>query len=131
MDRVPSRVGILDRGAHRIRSVRYVQGVSSLEEMGSNREGIRLWIRNQEGVDEDDSYLAFFYRCLNEGSEFYYVYDLSEPQEDVGWRCGGTTWNTPILGRLVPYEEARSAIEDWYADLKWMVAEGDSRGGNV
>lgn len=120
MDHVPSRIGVLDRGAYRIRSVRRVQGVASLEGMGSTTEEVRSWLRVQEEAVEDNSYLAFFYRCLEEGSEFYYLYDLSSTD---GWRCGGTTWDTPILGRLVPYEEARVAVEEWSDDLKWQVSK--------
>lgn len=118
-----SRVGILDRAAHRIRSVRRPRGVV-LEEMGlvgSEVEGddVRRWFSNQGHADEDDSYLAFFYRCLDEGSEFYYLYQAVG--DEAGWRCGGTTWDTPILGRLVGYQEARVVVEEWYEDLKWQT----------
>lgn len=98
-----------------------VRGVESLEEMGQDRDEVCSWFSNQS-VDEDNSYLAFFYRCLEEGSEFYYLY---QTVGDEGWRCGGTTWDTPILGRLVPYEEAREAVEDWSEDLKWSATRGE------
>lgn len=88
--------------------------------MGQDADDVRSWFA-QQSVEEDDSYLAFFYRCLEEGSEFYYLYQAVG--DEVGWRCGGTSWDTPILGRLVPYEEARVAVEDWYEDLKWSQAE--------
>ena len=121
MEHVTSRVGILDRSGYRIRSVRRVQGVASVEEMGSDGDDIRIWFVNQsEEIGEDNSYIAFFYRCLEEGSEFYYLYE-----EGVGWRCGGTSWDTPILGRLVPYAEARAAVEEWGEDLKWSLSKGE------
>lgn len=119
MDRSPSRIAVLDRAAYRIRSVRRPQGVV-LEEgwIEMEKEEVHRWFSSQP-VEEDDSYLAFFYRCLDEGTEFYYLY------QDSGWRCGGITMDTPILGRLVPYAEAKEAMEDWYEDLKWSQAKGE------
>jgi hypothetical protein len=119
MDWTPSRIALLDRATHRIRSVRRPQGVV-LEELGlteMDTEEVQQWFSCQS-VEEDNSYLAFFYRCLEENSEFYYVY------QESGWRCGGITLDTPILGRLVPYAEAKAAVEDWYEDLKWIQAKG-------
>jgi hypothetical protein len=70
---------------------------------GEGREG------EEEAVPEEDrSYLDYFYRSLDEQAEFYYLYE-----QGVGWKCGCTTRDVSIRGRLVP-------LYDW---LHWRAIE--------
>ena len=117
MEDVPSRIGY--RVGERVRSIRMNRifgGIGHVEAIGSEEKDIMEWFRQQPCVDEDKSMLAYFYRCMEEGSEFYYVYEAG-----TGWKCGGVTWDTPLRGHLVGLEEAREAMEGWLEDLKYQV----------
>ncbi len=76
-------------------------------------DAVEDWMKGRGGSEGvravmDHSYLDYFYRCLDEVVEFYYLYE-----EDVGWKCGCTTRDLPHRGRLV-------ALEDW---LHWRAIE--------
>ena len=117
MEDVPSRIGY--RVGERVRSIRMNRifgGIGHVEAIGSEEKDIMEWFRQQPCVDEDKSMLAYFYRCMEEGSEFYYVYEAA-----TGWQCGGVTWDTPLRGRLVGLDEAREAMDAWLEDLKYQV----------
>jgi hypothetical protein len=93
-----------------------VGGIDSVEAIGHTEQEVMDWFRQQAYLDVDNSMLGYFYRCMEEGSEFYYVYDVA-----TGWRCGGVTWDTPLRGHLVGLDEAREAMEGWLEDLKYQV----------
>lgn len=117
MEDVPSRIGY--RVGERVRSIRMSRtfgGIDHVEAIGGEEKDIMEWFRQQPCVDEDKSMLAYFYRCMEEGSEFYYVYEAG-----TGWQCGGVTWDTPLRGRFVGLDEAREAMEAWLEDLKYQV----------
>lgn len=106
---VASRVGILLNG--QIWSVRMRRVEAFPSEVGEIQE----WLFQHPQVEEDSCMIGYFYRCLEEESEFYYIY------ESDGWKCGGVTWDTPLRGRLVPLEEARRLMEQWTEDLKCHI----------
>ena len=117
MEDVRSRVGY--RVGERVRSIRMnlmVGGMDSVEAIGDKEQDVVDWFRQQAYLDEDKNMLSYFYRCTEEGSEFYYVYDAT-----TGWQCGGVTWDTPLRGRLVGLDEAREVMEVWLEDLKYQV----------
>jgi hypothetical protein len=130
--RVGCRVGILYRGSKRIESVCLPFGGSVHEESGIGRElnqrwtqpdseddweGIQQWLVEKGGgvVDQDDSYLSYFYRCLTEGSVYYYLYE-----KGVGWSCGDVTGKTPISSQLVKLSDAIHEMEYWAIGLKYQ-----------
>jgi hypothetical protein len=114
MEYKSSRIGYLLSGG-RIRSVGVRQGITESE--FSYMSDVREWFAQQfreSPVSEDTSLISYFYRCMEEGTEFYYLYD-----ETTGWRCGGVTLDTPLRGKLVPLDSARGAMEEWVEDLKY------------
>lgn len=123
------RVGILYRGARLIRSFRVShgevvsieEGVKGMGEILDERwshveqntgvlESVEEWMdqESQGKMEEDRSYLDFFYRCLNEDSEVYYLYE-----QGVGWACGNTTRETPIKSQLVRLADAIPEMEEF------------------
>ena len=123
------RIGILYRGAKFIRSFRIshgevvsieegVKGVgeilderwSHVEHNAGVLEEVEEWIdqKSHGNMEEDRSYLEFFYRCLNEDSEYYYLYE-----QGVGWACGNTTQETPIKSQLVRLSDAMPEMEEF------------------
>lgn len=117
MEDVRSRVGY--RIGDRIRSVRMNRifgGIESVEAIGKEEQEVIEWFQQQPYTDEDGSMIAYFYRCMDEESEFYYLYDVT-----TGWQCGGVTWDTPLRGRLVGLNEARETMEGWLEDLKYQL----------
>lgn len=126
------RVGILYRGSQRIESVKWLSDLSddfvwpegSVDEIrevivrGSEAQA-RQDAQNEIEWDIDTSYLAYFYRCLQEGTEFYVLYEPG-----VGWKAGGTTWDTDLRGRLLPWSEAVEIMEEWWEDLKGLMEIG-------
>ena len=73
---------------------------------------VEEWMETVSGgaMVEDHSYLEYFYRCLDEDSEFYYLYE-----QGVGWACGNTTKDTPIRSKLVRLADAIVDMEQWIA----------------
>ena len=106
------RVGLMV-GGH-VQSVR-CKGITWTE-LPSTLDEVREWFLQQSHVEEDTSMIGYFYRCMEEGAEFYYLYDESE-----GWRCGGVTTDTPLRGKLVSLDEAQGMMEEWIEDLKYRV----------
>lgn len=127
-----ARVGILYRGAGLIRSfnishgevVSLQQGTKSigeqldeewsyLEHNESTLEYVEEWVNKESKgkLDIDRNYLDYFYRCLNENSEYYYLYE-----QGVGWACGNTTIETPIKSQLVRLRDAIPEMEQWMHD---------------
>ncbi len=121
------RVGILYRSAGRIESVRWPEMYSGgpwPEWPSGHMEEVRAWIERESGVSSDrwntdTSYLAYFYRALQEGTEFYVLWEPG-----VGWRGGGTTWDTYIKGKLLPWSDVVVIMESWYDSLKSLVNGG-------
>ncbi len=121
MENVSSRVGY--RIGDRVRSIRMNRvfgGPDSVEAIGGSEQEVMDWFRQQPYTDEDKGMIGYFYRCMEEGSEFYYIYDVVK-----GWECGGVTGDTPLRGRLVELKEAREVMEEWIEDLKYQ--EHDKR----
>jgi hypothetical protein len=130
--KVSCRVGILYRGSHCIKSayipsrgsVHAENGVGKqLDEqwktpnLSEERKEIEQWLSDQrEGpLDHDDSYLGYFYRCLEEGSVYYYLYE-----HGVGWSCGDVTGKSPISSQLVKLSDAIPEMEEWAISLKYQ-----------
>ena len=111
---VACRVGY--RIGERGRSILFPRGADTCMVLTmEKKEEIIEWFRAQENVVDDNCTIAYFYRCMEEGTEFYYIY------EEDGWRCGGVTGDTPLRGQLVSKEEAREIMEAWTEDLKYVV----------
>lgn len=116
-----ARVGVLYRGKGRIQSLRMVHREELGEELAGlhSLDAVEEWMvgiaksgegrEGREDQEEDRSYLDYFYRCLDEGAEFYYLYECG-----VGWKVGCTMKDVPVRGRLV-------GLDDW---LHWKVLEG-------
>lgn len=68
-------------------------------------------------LDRDDSYLGYFYRCLQEGSTYYYLYEAG-----IGWSCGDVTGKSPISSKLVRLSDAIPQMEEWEISLKYQEA---------
>lgn len=126
MEDVPSRIGYCV--GNRVRSVRIhprlqqmsgIGAMKTIELIGDTEQEVKEWFQQQPSVEEDRNQIVHFYRCMEEGTEFYYLYESS-----TGWQCGGVTWNTPLRGRIVPVKEARDEMEKWIEDLKYLVNEG-------
>lgn len=73
-------------------------------------ERIEEWMKNESNgkMEKDRGYLDYFYRCLNEDSEYYYLYE-----QGVGWACGNTTIQSPIKSQLVKLADAIPEMEQW------------------
>jgi hypothetical protein len=128
---VSCRVGILYRGEGVIESIFLPFRGSVHEEKGVGRQledwwtdpqsveewkEIRQWME-EEGkgrLDRDRSYLEYFYRCLEEGSVYYYLYE-----HGVGWSCGDVTGKSPISSKLLKLSDAISEMEEWAISLKY------------
>lgn len=110
MENTSSRIGLLLGG--RVRSVLCRNGKGM--EFPSTTDEVREWFLQQTSINEDRSMIGYFYRCMEEGTEFYYLYD-----ETTGWRCGGVTLDTPLRGKLVSLDEAQEVMEEWVEDLKY------------
>jgi hypothetical protein len=135
---VSCRVGILYRGAGVIESVLLPFRGSVHEEKGVGRQleewwtdpqsveewkEIRQWME-EEGkgcLDRDRSYLEYFYRCLEEGSVYYYLYE-----HGVGWSCGDVTGKSPISSKLLKLSDAISEMEEWAISLKYSESSSIS-----
>lgn len=107
------RVGILYRGKGAIESLRIVHGriEDALIELGS-LDDVEKWMEEMArggNRDRDTSYLAYFYRCLEEDVAWYYLYEAG-----IGWKVGSTLRDMPVQGRLVP-------LADW---IHWKVQRG-------
>ena len=123
-----ARIGILYRKRGYIQSIRVPEGeavADTLVEL-SGVDEVEDWMKGRkegrggetqerhekkerkERQEKDPSYLDYFYRCLDEDVEFYYLYE-----ESIGWKCGCTMRDLPHRGRLV-------ALEDW---LRWRAIE--------
>jgi len=112
---VTARVGLLYRARGYILSIRVPEGETMADRLATmtRKEEVEEWMEERIRVkgtkgDHDPSYFDYFYRCLDEDVDFYYLYD-----ETVGWRCGCTQRELPIRGRLV-------GLEDW---LQWRAIE--------
>ena len=128
---VSCRVGILYRGSGCIESI-YIPFRGSLHEEGCVGRQLDEWWKNpsvieewneieqwlvEEGkgkIDRDDSYLSYFYRCLQEGSVYYYLYE-----KGVGWSCGDVVGKSPISSKLVKLSDAIPEMEEWAISLKY------------
>ncbi len=107
---VTGRVGILYRSRGIIRSIRIREGEEIAESLLllDRVDDVEEWMKKanegggakEDKGEEDRSYLDYFYRCLDEGVEFYYLYEPA-----VGWKCGCTMRDLPICGRLIEMEE--------------------------
>ena len=127
------RVGILYRSAGRLASVRWPEKVGANGEWPEwpggatgHEEDVRAWLEQHTGVasrdwDTDTSYVGLFYRALQEGSEFYVLWEPG-----VGWRGGGTTWDTEVKGKLLMWSDVMVIMESWYDSLKSTVGGGGS-----
>lgn len=127
---VTARVGLLYRARGYILSIRVPEGETVADRLATmtRKEEVEEWMEERIRVsagtsrastsgagrstsvkgDHDPSYFDYFYRCLDEDVDFYYLYD-----DTIGWRCGCTQRELPIRGRLV-------GLEDW---LQWRAME--------
>ena len=127
MEDAPSRIGYCV--GDRVRSVRIhprfrqMSGIGAIETIkliGDTEQEVKEWFQQQPSVEEDRTRMVHFYRCMEEGSEFYYLYEPS-----TGWQCGGVTWDTPLRGRIMSIEDGRDIMEQWIEDLKYLGNGGD------
>ena len=105
-----ARVGVLYRGKGQIQSLRISHGKNIGEELAglASLNQVEEWMEERKERQEDTSYLAYFYRCLEEQVEFYYLYEAGK-----GWRVGCTMRELPLRGKLV-------GLEEW---LHWEAVE--------
>ena len=133
---VSCRVGILYRSSNCIKSVCIPSNGSvhkegdigkkldtlftsyqSITELKEIKEWMSLNGLNKDVFDTDDSYLSYFYRCLEEGSTYYYLYE-----HGVGWACGDVMGKSPISSQLVKLSDAIPEMEEWAISLKYQDA---------
>jgi hypothetical protein len=117
MEVARSRIGIQFPSGI-VRSLRVDRDAFRIVERIEEGEAVREWFEQQEQVQEDTSMIGYFYRCMEEGSDLYYVY-----HEAIGWRCGGVVGDTPLRGGLFSLEVAREVMEQWEEDLKYGAHE--------
>lgn len=121
---IPMRIGILYRNSNLIKSIRCPTWSMDSEWPEGTVSEIREELERRKGQqrdyvwDEDNSYLSYFYRCLEEGTEIYVLYEAG-----VGWKAGGTTWDTALRGKLLPWQEAIEILERWFEDLKYTISQ--------
>lgn len=106
-----ARIGILYRGKSHIRSIRIFHPESVGDELAEmdSLGAVEEWMEKSGSERQTDaSYLDYFYRCLDEQVEFYYLYEVG-----VGWKVGCTMRELPVRGKLV-------GLEEW---LQWKAVE--------